>query len=136
MNALGATWRDQEQKKFAEALQQTTRALSLFVEAAGETPPNEATASASDAVAKYDRLAKDMVSVYATGDAEGMQRINQHYGRTSTVDDLRATVWRLVYKVRQAKGAAQAFQQPAGQVRLSSERQEHSDGRVLLESRS
>ena len=35
MNALGATWRDQEQKKFAEALQQTTRALSLFVEAAG-----------------------------------------------------------------------------------------------------
>ena len=36
MNALGGTWRDQEQKKFAEAFQQTTKALGSFVEAAGE----------------------------------------------------------------------------------------------------
>jgi len=78
--------------------------------AADETPPERAAASASDAVAKCERLACDMVRVYATGDGEAMQRINQHYGRTSTVDDLRATVWRLVYKVRQAKGAAHAFQ--------------------------
>lgn len=66
-------------------------------------------------VAKFERLANDMVDVYATGDAAAMQRINQHYGRSSTVDDLRATVWRLVYKVRQAKGAAQAFGAPEAQ---------------------
>jgi uncharacterized protein YukE len=36
MNALESTWRDQEQKKFAETFSQTTRALALFVEAAGE----------------------------------------------------------------------------------------------------
>ena len=36
MNALGGTWRDQEHKKFAEAFQQTTKALGSFVETAGE----------------------------------------------------------------------------------------------------
>jgi hypothetical protein len=60
-------------------------------------------------VVKYERLAADMVTAYATGDTAAMQRINEHYGRSSTVDDLRATVWRLIYKVRQAKGAAHAF---------------------------
>src|SRR5882724_735431 len=57
-------------------------------------------------VAKYELLADDMVTVYATADEAAMQRINEHYGRSSTVADLRATVWRLVYKVRQAGGAA------------------------------
>jgi uncharacterized protein YukE len=36
MSGLEGTWRDQEQKKFAEAFVQTTKALSAFVEAAGE----------------------------------------------------------------------------------------------------
>jgi uncharacterized protein YukE len=36
MNTLEATWRDQEQKKFAEAFVQTTKALSIFVETATE----------------------------------------------------------------------------------------------------
>ena len=58
---------------------------------------------------KYERLAADMVTVYASGDPDAMQRINDHYGRSSTADDLRATVWRLIYKVRQAGGAAHAF---------------------------
>jgi hypothetical protein len=60
-------------------------------------------------IAKYELLADDMVAVYATADEAAMQRINAHYGRSSTVDDFRATVWRLVYKVRQAGGAAHAF---------------------------
>ena len=58
---------------------------------------------------KYETLAADMVNVYATGDATALDRINRHYGRTSTVDDLRALVWRLIYKVRRAKGSAEAF---------------------------
>jgi uncharacterized protein YukE len=36
MNGLEGTWRDQEQKKFAEAFMQATKALAAFVEAAGE----------------------------------------------------------------------------------------------------
>jgi WXG100 family type VII secretion target len=36
MNNLGNTWRDQEQMKFAETFQQTTKALGVFVQAAGE----------------------------------------------------------------------------------------------------
>jgi WXG100 family type VII secretion target len=33
MQGLEATWRDQEQKKFSEAFNQTTRALANFLEA-------------------------------------------------------------------------------------------------------
>ena len=36
MNGLEASWRDQEQRKFAEAFGQTTKALALFVDAAQE----------------------------------------------------------------------------------------------------
>jgi WXG100 family type VII secretion target len=36
MSGLEGTWRDQEQKKFAEAFAQTTKALAVFIEAAGE----------------------------------------------------------------------------------------------------
>ena len=36
MNSLEGSWRDQEQKKFAEAFVQTTKALGAFVETAGE----------------------------------------------------------------------------------------------------
>src|SRR5690242_747723 len=36
MSGLESTWRDQEQKKFAEAFSQTAKALAGFVEAAGE----------------------------------------------------------------------------------------------------
>jgi uncharacterized protein YukE len=36
MNSLEGSWRDQEQKKFAETFSQTTRALAVFMEAAGE----------------------------------------------------------------------------------------------------
>lgn len=68
-----------------------------------------AAAGASTNVPKYERLANDMVAAYATSDAAAMQRINEHFGFSFTVDDFRATVWRLVYKVRQARGAAHAF---------------------------
>jgi WXG100 family type VII secretion target len=36
MNALEGSWRDQEQKKFAEAFVQTTKALGSFVETAAD----------------------------------------------------------------------------------------------------
>jgi hypothetical protein len=48
-----------------------------------------------------------------------MQRINEHDGRSSTVEDLRAMIWRLLYRVRQAKGAPEAFQIPEAQELIS-----------------
>jgi hypothetical protein len=72
-------------------------------------------ATGEQAVGKFERLANDIVTAYAAGDAAAMQRINEHYGRLSTVDDLRAGVWRLIYKVRQAGGAAHAFGTPEAQ---------------------
>jgi WXG100 family type VII secretion target len=36
MAGLESTWRDQEQRKFAEAFAQTAKSLSTFVEAASE----------------------------------------------------------------------------------------------------
>ena len=36
MSGLESTWRDQEQKKFAEAFAQTAKSLATFVETAGE----------------------------------------------------------------------------------------------------
>jgi uncharacterized protein YukE len=36
MAGLESTWRDQEQRKFAEAFAQTAKSLSTFVEAATE----------------------------------------------------------------------------------------------------
>src|SRR5215831_4981389 len=59
-------------------------------------------------MAKFEALAKDMVSAYA-GDLAAMQHVREHYGHPATVEDLRAIVWRQVYKVRQARGAANAF---------------------------
>ncbi|MCA9282131.1 MAG: WXG100 family type VII secretion target [Phycisphaeraceae bacterium] len=38
-NALGQTWRDQEQRKFAEEFEQTLRTLARFSRAADEQVP-------------------------------------------------------------------------------------------------
>ncbi len=90
-------------------------AANRLAAAAGEAGSNEGGAPASEEVARLERLANDMVTAYSDGDAAAMLRINEHYGRSSTVEDLRATVWRRVYKVRQARGAAHAFGIPEAQ---------------------
>lgn len=68
---------------------------------------------------RFDQLARDMVTVYASDDAESMARINQHYSASYAPADIRALVWRLMYKVRQAKGAAEAFQLPEAQEMIA-----------------
>jgi len=70
-------------------------------------------------IAKFERLANDLVTIYATGDAEALQRIAEHFGYAYTAEDVRAMVWRQVYKVRQAKGAAEAFQLTEAQELIS-----------------
>jgi hypothetical protein len=50
---------------------------------------------------EYDRLAQDYVLAYDTQDAAALQRLNDHYQRAFTVDDLFAEIWRRVYAFRQ-----------------------------------
>jgi ankyrin repeat protein len=75
---------------------------------AGETPASE-TPPGGASVEQYDSLARDLVIAYDTGDAAALARLNAHHRRDFTVEDLRAEVWRRVRTVREAKGAARAF---------------------------
>jgi ankyrin repeat protein len=52
------------------------------------------------ALADNERLAQDFVNAYQ-GDAAALQRLNQHYGRSFSFDDLKAEIWRRVYAFRQ-----------------------------------
>ena len=48
----------------------------------------------------YARLAQDIVDSY-DGDAAALQRLNDHYGRAFSLDDLKAEIWRRMYSFRQ-----------------------------------
>ena len=48
----------------------------------------------------YRRAAQDFVDAYE-GDAAALQRLNEHYGRSFSMEDLRAEIWRRVYAFRQ-----------------------------------
>ena len=45
----------------------------------------------------YERLAQDLVLAYDTQDVAALQRLNGHYRRTFTFDDLAAEIWRRVF---------------------------------------
>ena len=49
----------------------------------------------------YERLAQDLVLAYDSQDRAALQRLNDHYHRSFTFDDLWAEIWRRVYAVRQ-----------------------------------
>ena len=48
----------------------------------------------------YQQAAQDFVSAF-DGDAAALERLNQHYGRSFTREDLGAEIWRRVYAFRQ-----------------------------------
>ena len=52
-------------------------------------------------MADYERLAHDLVRAYDTQDQAALQRLNAHYRRAFTFDDLAAEIWRRVYAFRQ-----------------------------------
>ena len=49
----------------------------------------------------YERLAHDLVLAHDSQDPAALQRLNAHYRRSFTFDDLRAEIWRRVYAFRQ-----------------------------------
>ena len=50
---------------------------------------------------EYERLANDMVLAHDSQDEAALQRLNAHYHRAFTFDDLWAEIWRRVYAYRQ-----------------------------------
>lgn len=54
-----------------------------------------------------EQLADDLVRAFGERDEAALQRLNAHYGRSFTFDDLWAEIWRRVYAFRQ-----RAFKQP------------------------
>lgn len=61
---------------------------------------SSAASASSSGGTDYDALARDLVAAYDSRDEAALQRLNQHYGRSFTHDDLWAEVWRRVYAVR------------------------------------
>jgi hypothetical protein len=49
----------------------------------------------------YHRLAQDFVDAHDQEDAAALERLNRHYGRIFTREDLWAEIWRRVYAFRQ-----------------------------------
>ncbi len=48
----------------------------------------------------YEQAARDFVDAF-NGDAAAIERLNRHYGRSFTLDDLKAEIWRRDYAYRQ-----------------------------------
>jgi ankyrin repeat protein len=67
-------------------------------------------------VARFEKLANDLIVAFDTGNAAALGRLNQHYGQSLTFEDLRAERWRRVYEVRHAGGGPGALS--IGEARL------------------
>ncbi len=67
-------------------------------------------------VARFEKLANDLIVAFDTGNAAALGRLNQHYGHSLTWDDLRAELRRRVYEVRHAGGGPGALS--IGEARL------------------
>ena len=57
---------------------------------------------------ELDRIARDFVTAFDTRDEAALQRLNRHYRRDYTLDDLGAEIWRRVYAYRQRSCAGSA----------------------------
>src|SRR5207253_11416158 len=84
-------------------------AASVVADAAPALP-SESRAHTSE---EYQRAAQDVVDAYE-GDASALQRLNEHYRRSFTFEDLRAEIWRRVYAFRQ-----RAFKGPKNYLQLA-----------------
>ena len=54
-------------------------------------------------IAGYEQLAQDFVLTHDAHDLDALQRLNAHYKRSFTVDDVGAEIWRRVYSYRQRR---------------------------------
>jgi hypothetical protein len=83
-----------------------------------ERPGGEAALPRAHTSEEYDQLARDMVLAFDSRDEAALQRLNEHYARSFSFDDLWAEIWRRVYGFRQRafKGSPQSLQLAEAQV--------------------
>jgi hypothetical protein len=84
------------------------QALGTPAAATGGSIPRARTAD------EYDQLARDLVLAFDSRDEAALQRLNDHYERWFTFDDLWAEIWRRVYAFRQ-----RAFKGPSNSLQLA-----------------
>ncbi len=80
--------------------------------AAAERHAQVTPASQIRTAGEYQHVAQDFVNAYE-GDASALHRLNEHYGRSFSFEDLHAEIWRRVYAFRQ-----RAFREPKNYLRL------------------
>jgi hypothetical protein len=91
-------------------------ALKLAVEQRRSESSSQAaqTPFRATSIEECERLAKDMVLAFDERDEAALQRLNVHYGRSFSFDDLWAEIWRRVYAFRQ-----RAFKQQRKHLELA-----------------
>lgn len=82
---------------------------AAFLESVGADPRAKPRVGTSE---EYQQTARDFVSAYE-GHESALQRLNRHYERSFTFDDLKAEIWRRVYAFRQ-----RAFREPKNYLKL------------------
>src|SRR5262249_52783983 len=89
-------------------------ARRLETAASEEASGNEGR-TASD-IKQYESLAGDMVSACDSRDEAALQRLNEHYHRSFTFDDLWAEIWRRNYAFRQRSSRVPENYLPLGEA--------------------
>jgi ankyrin repeat protein len=75
--------------------------------------PARPTPSRTRPAGEYQNLAQDFVNAFER-DAAALQRLNEHYGRSFSFEDVRAEIWRRVYAFRE-----RSFKIPKNFLQLS-----------------
>ena len=66
----------------------------------------------------YERLARDLANAFNERDQAALQRLNAHYGRAFTFDDLFADIWRRTYSFRQRASGGRTTTLQAAEAQL------------------
>lgn len=85
---------------------------AAFLESIGPDAPAPPPRPRTHTGEEYQQAAQDFVNAYE-GDAAALERLNQHYRRSFSFDDLKAEIWRRVYAFRQ-----RAFKGPKNYLQL------------------
>ena len=91
------------------------RALKQAVEAAAGAPPPTPRLRT---VKEYESVAADFVAAFDARDTTALQRLNDHYHRSFTFDDLFAEIWRRNYAFRQRSSRVPKNYLPLEEARL------------------
>lgn len=76
------------------------RQVAALLDTVAGSPPPPQSQSRAHTAEEYQQAARDFVDA-CEGDASALQRLNEHYRRSFSFEDVRAEIWRRVYAFRQ-----------------------------------